>query len=59
MPLKAKSITEFSVLISLSCGMLVYSIENSYDETNSAAFRLLSLFKVSITGFLFRIIQIE
>ena len=51
--LKAKSITEFIVLTSLSCGMLVYNVGKLYFETDLAAFQLLSLFKVSITCLLF------
>ena len=34
LPLKGKSITEFSVLISLSCGMLKYKVEKSYFENH-------------------------
>ena len=39
--MKAKSITEFSVLISLSCGMFVYNNQKSYVKTDLGAFRLL------------------
>ena len=53
LPLKTKSVTKFSVLISLPRGMLVYNNEKSYVETDLAAFRLPSFFKVSITGLLF------
>ena len=50
LPLKAKSITEFSVQISCSYGGLVYILHNSYAETDTTVFRL---FKLSITGLLF------
>ena len=56
LPLKAKSITEFSVQISCSYGGLVYILHNSYAETDTTVFLL---FKVSITGLLFRITQNE
>ena len=41
-------ITDFCVLINLSCGVLVYNVGKSYVETDLAPIRLLSLFKVSI-----------
>ena len=53
LPLKSKSIIKFSILISLSSGMLVYRVEKSYDETGLATSRLLSLFKVLVTSLLF------
>ena len=34
LPLTGKSITEFSVLISLSCGILKYKVEKSYFENH-------------------------
>ena len=36
--LQTKSIIEFSVLTSLSCGLLVYKVEKAHAETNLAAF---------------------
>ena len=53
LPLKAKAIAEFSVLISLSHGILLYYAEKSYVELDLAAFQLLSFFKVSIYMFIF------
>ena len=53
LPLKAKSIAEFILLNSLLCGVLLYNAEKSYVATGLAAFRLPSLFKISITGLLF------
>ena len=57
LPLKAKAIAEFSVLISLSHGILLYYAEKSYVQLDLAAFQLLSFFKVSITCLFFWISQ--
>ena len=59
LPLKVKYITKFCVLYDLSCGMLVYNVEKSEGEKNVAAFELLSLIKLSVTGLLFWIIKNE
>ena len=57
MPLKAKSVKEFSVLISSTYGILVHNIEKKYVEKELAAAWLLSLFKASITSTFFWITQ--